>query len=224
MKIAFIGYGSMAAALSSRWSQDHDVFIGGRNVERAAALAETVRASGSGTIADAVSFGDVIVFATPAGAVEDAIHAGGGADAFNGKLVIDINNPVSVPGGPHEQSGIPYLPLPFKEGSLSERIAACLPGAQVVKAFNMCQASVWEMDPPVFDGRALVTLTCGGDAKAKQTVHALIETLGGEAVDLGALTYARLLEPAACIVIKLLFEGRDVHTVLNLIQPERKPI
>jgi hypothetical protein len=43
-------------------------------------------------------------------------------------------------------------------------------------------------------------------------------------VDLGELKYARLLESAAAIVIKLLFSGRDPHTVLNLIQPEVKPI
>ncbi len=37
-------------------------------------------------------------------------------------------------------------------------------------------------------------------------------------------TYARLLEPTAAIVIKLLFSGHDARTVLNLIQPEVKAI
>jgi len=224
MKIGFIGYGSMAKALSARWSPHHDVYIGGRDLERAAALAEAIEASGSGSVAEAVTFGDVVVMATPAGAVEHAIEQAGGAAAFEGKVVLDINNPVSVPGGPHDQSGIPYLPHAFPEGSLSERIAALLPGSQVVKAFNMSQASVWEMDPPNFDGRKLVTLYCGGDEQAKEVVHGLIESLGCEAVDLGDLCYARLLEAAACIVIKCLFEGHDLKTVLNLIQPEVKPV
>jgi 8-hydroxy-5-deazaflavin:NADPH oxidoreductase len=80
------------------------------------------------------------------------------------------------------------------------------------------------MDPPVFDGRRLVVLYCGDDADAKRQVATLIEDVGAEAVDLGELKYARLLEPAAAIVIKFLLAGRDPHTVLNLIQPEVKPV
>ncbi len=224
MKIGFIGYGNMARALAKRWAGTHEVFIGGRNAESATALAREIQASGSGSIADAVEFGDVVVLATPANAVENAIRTGGGAAAFAGKIVIDINNPVSVPGGPHDNSGDHYLPAIFDEGSLAEHIAALIPEARVVKAFNMCQASVWEMDPPEFNGRKLVALYCGDDSAAKSTLAELIEHLGCDPVDAGELRYARLLEAAACLVIKFLFSGRDLRTVLNLIQPEVKPI
>ena len=224
MKIGFIGYGNMAQALSKRWATVHQIFIGGRNAESAAELAEKIHATGSGSISDAVQFGDVVVLATPANAVEDAIQSGGGAEAFSGKVVIDINNPVSVPGGPHDNEGEYYLPIIFNEGSLAEHIAALLPEAQIVKAFNMCQASVWEMDPPEFDGRNLVTLYCGDESGAKLKVAQLIECIGCDPVDVGELKYSRLLEASACIVIKLLFSGRDMRTVLNLIQPEVKPI
>ncbi|MFZ0132983.1 MAG: hypothetical protein WAK95_10610 [Desulfobacterales bacterium] len=108
--------------------------------------------------------------------------------------------------------------------SLAEKIAAYAPDAHVVKAFNMCQASVWTMQPPVFDGRKLVVLYCGSDQAAKAKAAALIDLIGCDHVDIGELKYARLLEAAAAIVIKLLFSGRDPHTVLNLIQPEAKPI
>ena len=224
MKIAFIGYGNMARSLSTRWAPKHDVFIGGRNPERAGELANQIRAAGSGTISGAVQFGEVIVIATPANAVEDAIQSGGGANAFSGKVVIDINNPVSVPGGPHDNKGDYYLPSRFDEGSLAEHIAALIPNADVVKAFNMCQASVWEMDPPKFDGRKLTALYCGDNSEAKSKVAELIECIGCEAVDVGELKYSSLLEASACIVIKFLFSGRDMHTVLNLIQPEVKPV
>lgn len=224
MKIAFIGYGNMAQALSGRWAPTHDVFIGGRNVERAAQLSEEVGGVGSGSISEAVDFGDVVVLATPAGAVEDAITNGGGPGAFAGKVVIDINNPVNVPGGPHDNEGDHYLPTSFDGASLAEHIAVLVPEAHVVKAFNMCQAAVWEMDPPVFDGRRLVTLYCGDDSSAKARVAELIEIIGSEPVDAGELRYARLLEASACLVIKFLFSGRDMRTVLNLIQPESKPI
>ncbi len=224
MKFGFIGYGNMARALAGRWAATHEIFIGGRNVDSAAGLAGEIQAAGSGSIADAVRFGDVIVLATPANAVEDAIQSAGGAGVFAGKVVIDINNPVNVPGGPHDNVGEHYLPISYDEGSLAEHIAALIPEANVVKAFNMCQASVWQMNPPEFDGRKLVTLYCGEDAGARATVAELIENLGCEAVDLGELRYSRLLEASACIVIKFLFSGRDLHTVLNLIQPEVKSI
>ena len=224
MKIGFIGYGNMARALSKRWATTHEIFLGGRTPGSAAELARETGARGSGSIPEAVQFGDVIVLATPANAVEDAIRAGGGAGAFAGKVVIDINNPVSVPGGPHDNEGEHYLPIMFPEGSLAEHINALVPDARVVKAFNMCQASVWEMDPPEFDGRKLATLYCGDDPAAKSEVARLIENLGCDPVDVGELKYSRLLEASACIVIKFLFSGRDMRTVLNLIQPEVKPV
>ena len=224
MKIGFIGYGNMARALSKRWASKYEVFIGGRNPEKAAELAREIQAAGSGSTSDAVLFGDVIIVATPAHAAEAAIQDGGGAHAFSGKVVIDMNNPVSVPGGPHDHEGEHYLPIKFEEGSLAERIAVLIPQAHVVKAFNMCQASVWEMDPPEFDGRKLTALYCGDDSGAKLKVSELIDYLGCEPVDVGDLKYSRLLEAAACIVIKFLFSGRDRHTVLNLIQPEVKAI
>ncbi|MEM9598754.1 MAG: NAD(P)-binding domain-containing protein [Acidobacteriota bacterium] len=224
MKIAFIGYGNMARALSGRWAPTHDVFIGGRNAERAAQLCQEVGGVGSGSISEAVHFGEVLILATPAGAVEDAIASGGGSDAFAGKTVIDINNPVNVPGGPHDNEGDHYLPTSFDGKSLAEHIAGLVPGAHVVKAFNMCQAKVWEMDPPVFDGRRLVTLYCGDHGPAKARVAELIEGIGSEPVDAGELKYSRLLEASAGLVIKFLFSGRDLRTVLNLIQPESKPI
>lgn len=224
MKIAFIGYGQMARALSRRWSGDHEVFIGGRKAESAAELAQHIGAAGSGSISEAVDFGDVVVLATPASVAAEAIQSAGGAEAFAGKIIIDINNPVNVPGGPHDNPGEHYLPMRFEEGSLAEHLAALAPKAKIVKAFNMCQATVWEMDPPVFDGRRLVTLYCGDDEDAKASVAELIEAIGSEPVDAGELRYARLLEASACLVIKFLFAGRDLRTVLNLIQPEVKAI
>lgn len=224
MRIGFIGYGDMARALADRWVLEHDVFIGGRSPDKAKALADEIGAAASGETEEAVQFGSVVVPATPAHAVEDAIESGGGAEAFAGKTVIDINNAVSVPGGPHANEGAEYLPARFAEGSLAEHVAGLIPDAHVVKAFNMCSTAVWEMDPPVFDGRRLAALYCGDDADAKQRVATLIEAVGSEPVDVGGLQYARLLEAGGALVIKFLFAGRDPHTVLNLIQPEVRPI
>lgn len=219
MKIGFIGYGNMAHALASQWVGRHDVFIGGRTASKARALADTLgHGTDSGSAADAAAFGEVVVLATSSDGAVDAMQAAGGPGAFAGKVLLDINNPVTdAPGGN-------FLVRTFDGKSLSETIAANAPEARVVKAFNMCQAQVWQLESPVFDGRRLVTLFCGDDAEAKNRVATLISDIGCEPVDLGELKYARLLEPAAAIVIKFLFAGWDPRTVLNLIQPETKPV
>lgn len=218
MKIGFIGYGNMTEALASKWSTNHNLFIAGRNLQKSQALANKLGSGvGFGSEAEAAAFGDVIVLSTTHEAVFQAMDAAGGASALAGKILLDINNPVDVHHGD-------YLTKNYDGASLAEAIAKYAPGANVVKAFNMCQAKVWQMTPPLFDGRRLVTLCCGDDAQAKRQVATLIEDVGSEPEDIGELKYARLLEPAAAIVIKLLFAGRDFHTVLNLIKPESRTI
>ncbi|MEM6755095.1 MAG: hypothetical protein AAF630_19255 [Cyanobacteria bacterium P01_C01_bin.38] len=96
-----------------------------------------------------------------------------------------------------------FLAKSYDGVSLSEKIAEAVPNAHVVKAFNMCQAKVWEMKPPVFDGNPLVVMYCGDNNQAKEKVAVLIKDVGCEAKDIGDLKYARMLEPAAAIVIKL---------------------
>lgn len=219
MKVSFIGTGSMAESLASRWVSKHELFVGGRNAQKAQALAERLDGQvGQGSEAEAAAFGQVVVLATPHDAVFEAMDAAGGPAAVAGKILLDINNPVV-----DYQRG-DFLVKSYDGGSLAEAIAAYAPDASVIKAFNMCQAKVWQMDPPIFDGRRLVVLYCGDDVAAKQEIASLIADIGCEPVDVGELRYARLLEPAAAIVIKFLFSGRDPRTVLNFIQPESKPI
>jgi predicted dinucleotide-binding enzyme len=216
MKIGFIGYGSMAEALASKWMTKHSLFIGGRNLEKAEKLAKKLGTDVEfGTEAQAVTFGEIIVLATTHEAVFEAIDAAGGNQALAGKVLLDINNPVETSD---------FLAKSYDGVSLAEAIALVVPDAYVVKAFNMCQAKVWMMNPPVFDDRRLVVMYCGDNNQAKEKIAILIEDVGCEAKDLGDLKYARSLEPAAAIVIKLLFSGHDPYTVLNLIQPEVKAI
>jgi len=215
VKIGFLGYGNMAEALASRWVGRHEIFIGGRAPHKAEALAHRLGASVNyGGSSEAVRETEIVVLATPHEVVVEAMSAAGGPSAFAGKTLIDLNNPV-----PGVAAG-DFLTRSFDGKSLAEKIAEYAPEAHVVKAFNMCQASVWKLTPPEFDGRRLVVLYCGDDEVAKTRVAGLIEETGCRHVDLGGLEHARLLEPAAAIVIKLLFSGRDPHTVLNLIEPE----
>lgn len=213
MKIGFLGTGGMAQALAGNWVGAHEIKLSGRDMEKTRAVSETLGA-GAGTPSEAVAFGDVVVLATRAEDVFDAIDTAGGPAAFDGKIVVDINNPVSTET---------FLTTRGDGRSLTEAIAAALPGAKLGKAFNMAQVAVWADPDKSYDGRQLVTLFTAEDG-AEATIAQLIRDVGADPFRLGDNRHAYQLEAAAAIVIKLLFSGGDPHTILNLIRPETHPI
>ena len=220
MNTAFIGYGSMASALAGRFAAaGHEVVVTGRDAAKAAALAEEVGGSAEASSEAAVRGCDVVVIATPHGAVFDAIDAAGGPSAFAGKVVVDINNP--VPGAYDSD----FTLKSYDDGpSLAEAIQRRLPEARVVKAFNTCQADLWKLDPLEVDGRRFAVPICGDDADAKAAVAELVEGMGGQVWDAGGVAAAGKIEAVAALTIQLLFEGRDHLTCFQLVQPEQKPV
>ena len=211
MKIGIIGYGSMGGALASRWAPHHDLLIGGRNRDKAGELAERLGAA-AGTEADAAAHGDIVMLATRFSHVFQAIEAAGGAQAFAGKTVVDINNPVSTDT---------FLMQPMGGASLAQAIQGRLPEARVVKAFNTAQATVWTLADPVLGDRHFVVPICGDSAEAKRQVTVLIEDTGCMAHDFGGLEYAASIEHVALLTIKMLFDGADPTTVFNIVDGVR---
>ena len=214
MRIGFVGSGSMAQALAGKWRQNHEIVLGGRTPDKVAGVAAELGVR-SGTASEAAAFGDVIVLATPSENVFDAIDQAGGAEAFAGKVVVDINNPISVET---------FRSTRTDGRSLTEAIQDALPNAAVCKAFNMAQAAVWSDPDMTYDGRTMVTLYTADDDRASQAIAELIADVGSQPLKLGGNAHAYQLEAAAAIVIKFLFAGRDPHTVFSFIQPEVKPI
>lgn len=213
MKIGIIGSGGMAKALAGKWSSTHEVMLSGRDVTKASSIAAEIGAT-AGTASEAAAFGDVIVLATRWEDVFSGIESAGGPDAFAGKVVIDINNPVSIET---------FLTTRDDGRSLTQAISDRLPGAHVGKAFNMAQVAVWEDENMTYDGRQMVTLYTADEA-ANDTIVQLIKDVGAEPLRLGGNEHAYQLEAAAAIVIKFLFAGRDPHTIFNFIQPEVKAV
>lgn len=210
MKIGVLGAGAMASVLAGRWSAaGHELFIGARNAGAARTLAARLGVDvPSGSLRDAALFGDVALLAIwPTGVIAALLQAGAAEGTLAGRVVVDCNNPVET------QS----FTLTTGEASLAEQIARLAPGASVVKAFNQCQAGVWAMDPPHFDGRPLTVPLCGNDPASKDIVTRLIQDLGCRALDVGPLHRAGHLEAMAAVVIGLLFSGTDPLTVFNLV-------
>jgi predicted dinucleotide-binding enzyme len=159
--------------------------LGGGRVGTALAATWTakgheVAVSSRDTIAETVETGDVVVVALPAPAVADALAEAGPLD---GKILVDATNHFS--GGP---AGL--------------EIAALVPGARYVKAFNTV-FSTFMHDTPPSAGAALVY--CGDDPAAKDAVAVLVADLGFEPVDVGGSDATPWLEAFARIVITLAY-------------------
>ncbi|KQS03583.1 NADP oxidoreductase coenzyme [Sphingomonas sp. Leaf357] len=113
---------------------------------------------------------------------------------WSGKTVIDATNPYGVSA---EQMA----------GRLSSDIvAATLPGATVVKAFNQLPASVLARDPQQENGRRVIFVS-GNDAAANSTVKSLAAQLGFATIDVGRIDEGgRLLAMGAPLVLHNLVE------------------
>jgi predicted dinucleotide-binding enzyme len=100
-----------------------------------------------------------------------------GLPDWNGRIVIDANNPIEAPL---------FKPVDLKGRVSSEVVADLVPGARVVKAFNHLRAEVLARDPRA-DGGQRVLFYSGNDSAAKAEVAALIERIGFTGIDLGSL-------------------------------------
>jgi hypothetical protein len=82
-------------------------------------------------------------------------------------------------------------------GEINQRL---LPGAKVVKAFNIVGNPY--MVHPDFPGGPPTMFICGNDEQAKKMVtESILTPFGWEIVDIGGLEGARLLEPLAMLWI-----------------------
>jgi 8-hydroxy-5-deazaflavin:NADPH oxidoreductase len=179
MQITIIGTGNMARGIGTRTlAGGHDVTLVGTEPEKAQALAGEL--GGSARAGESVE-GDVVILAVPYAAAADIVRTYG--DQLDGKVVVDITNPVDLNT---------FEPLQV-EGSGAQQIAAAAPGgARVVKAFNTTFAGT--LVEGAVSGQPLDVFIAGDDEGAKGTVSQLAESGGLRPVDAGPLVRARELE------------------------------
>jgi predicted dinucleotide-binding enzyme len=193
MNITIVGAGRVGSALGEGLVRvGHDVTFavrnpaGGRNGPAGGrdhrSLARAVAGAGQGA--------DAVILAVPFDAVADAVATLGPPE---GCVLVDATNPMG-------------RPIPGGHGSGAEHVAARAPGARVVKAFNVLGAE--HMTDPVFpEGQRAVLPVAGDDDDARARVLGLAADVGFDAVDVGGLAAAHLLEEAARYWGLLAFAG-----------------
>ena len=183
--VALIGTGNVAAALGQRFAQNgHEIVYGSRDPAAAdvrALLETTGRGAVAVTPAEAAARGDIVVIAVPWSAAEDVVR---GLGNLRGKIIVDPTNPRVK-----ASDGVADYPI---DDSVAERLARLAPDAHVVKAFNTLGAETM-LDPRVANGPVTIPLV-GDDRDAKARVAALAREIGLEAVDVGPLRHARIIE------------------------------
>lgn len=208
MQIGIIGAGAMAKALGGGWAlAGHEVFIGARSVTAATELAASIgHGARGGSIETAAAFGTVTLLAIPADVVLEVVRTAG--TTFAGQTLIDCTNafaPDEV--APQDPNG-----FMLTDEAAAARLAAAVPDAHVVKAFNLCAAEVWAADVRTFEGRPLAVPLCGDDA-AVEVVAGLAEDLKFQPIRAGGLQRAKYLEAMSVFMVGLWFGGHDVRAI-----------
>jgi 8-hydroxy-5-deazaflavin:NADPH oxidoreductase len=212
LKIGILGTGDVGRTLGNGFiALGHEVKMGSRDAhnEKAVAWASTSGINAStGTFADAVKFGDVIVLALSWAGAENAIQLAG-AENFAGKVVIDAINPlVFTPKGLELAVG--------HTDSAGEQVQRWLPSAHVVKAFNTVGYA--HMFKPDFPGGPPDMFICGNDAGAKRTVTDILKDFGWPAIDIGGIEGSRLLETLCVLWVGYAMSSGSTNHAFKLLR------
>jgi len=213
MNLAIIGTGNVGGALGSALSRaGHDVTFFSRDQQKLNDAANAASASTAANSIDAVDGADVVIIAVPYGAAADVSREIG--HAADGKVVIDTTNPLNAD----------YTGLQTKGGgSAAQEIAAELPGAHVVKAFNTVFAGL-QADASAKD-EAPDALFATDNEEARAVVAELAESIGFRPVWVGPLAAARELEALAWLNIRLqMINGGAWNTAIKLVDAPQNAI
>ena len=191
MDIAIIGAGNVGRSLATAFVRaGHTVTIASRDPEDAEAIATATGATVSRSNREAVSGASVVVLAVPFSSAPDIAAEIG--QAVSGNIVVDATNRMSFGvNGPDIDTTT----------SNAEELAALLPHAKVVKAFNTLFAS--NQSDPIADGVRLDGYVAADDPAARTLVLELVESIGLQPVDVGPLARSRQLEGLAFLNITL---------------------
>lgn len=162
---------------------------------------------------EAAASADVIVLAVRGAsvAVGGVIDGAGGPEAFAGKVVVDVTNPL-IDGGD--------LPPTLEVGhqdSGGERLQRRLPAARVVKAFNTVGNTLM-VDPQLSGGRPTMFIA-GDDDEAKATVATILDAFGWEALDVGTIERSRELESLCVLWVAIGIKDGSWDHAITLVRP-----
>lgn len=213
MRIGVLGTGDVGRVLGAGFvKHGHEVMLGSRDPKQdkvQAWVRSAGRAASAGTFGETAAFGEVAVLATSWSGTESAFTL---ADPkqLAGKVVIDATNPLDF-----SQGAPPRLAVVGNDSG-GETVQRWLPGAHVVKAFNIVGNS--HMVDPDFPGGPPDMFICGGDDAAKGTVKGLLTSFGWGVIDVGGIASSRYLEAMAMVWILHFFKTGSGNHAFKMLR------
>lgn len=188
MQIGIIGAGHIGGTLGRLWCQaGHEVLFGTPHPDALLSLVKSIGLGASGgTPEEAAEFGDVVLLAVPLKAIPELAETI--TPALIGKVVLDASNPYLDRDGDCAREAIEQ-----GHGS-SVWTASKLPGARIVKAFNMQRYSTLEAE--AHKGRDPLAIAIAGDDRdAVDVAMMLVRDAGFEPIVVGSLEDGRAFDP-----------------------------
>ena len=182
MRIGVIGAGNIGGNAARRLAgAGHEVLLSfSRDPTSLEVLArELGERARTGAPAEAVAFGEAVIFAVPWGAIPEALEQAGD---LTGRIVVDTTNQFG-PG-----------PKPAEGETAAAFNAARMPGASYTKSFNTLTAAFQAAAAERTGPDRVVQWLCGVEEGAKQVVSGLITDAGYVPVDLGGVETCAVME------------------------------
>jgi predicted dinucleotide-binding enzyme len=215
MRIGILGTGTVGKTLGTKLAKlGHEVRMGSRTAggEKAKAwVKEAGGKSSEGTFADAAIHGEML-FNCTSGMVSLAALSAAGARNLNGKILLDVSNPLDF------SKGMPPTLSVCNTDSLGEQIQRAYPLAKVVKSLNTVTAALM-VEPSLVPGVHTMFVS-GNDAQAKAEVINLLETGFGweEVMDLGDITGARAQEMYLPLWLRLFTKLQNPNVTIRVVR------
>jgi predicted dinucleotide-binding enzyme len=196
MKIGIIGAGNVGTGIGKHLAaKGHQVFLSFSKTSEALEKARNIVGGGalSGSVEQAVAYGDVVILATPWGVTIEKVRSV--ADCLSGKVLWDTTNPLKP-----DMSGLQI----GTDTSGGEEVAKAAPGALVVKAIAPF-AEVLHSPSTIIAGTKPGVFVCGDHTDARKTIVQLVNDLDAEGVNAGPLSLARYTEPMGMLLVQLAY-------------------
>jgi predicted dinucleotide-binding enzyme len=209
MKVGILGSGVVGQTIGAKLAERGvDVVLGTRTPAQVGEkrglggplsgwLAKVGTTGRLGSFAEAAAHGEVVINATAGTGSLEALALAGAAN-LDGKILIDIANPLDF------SRGMPPSLTVCNTDSLAEQIQNAFPRVRVVKTLNTTNAYVM-VDPGQVAGGDHDVFVSGNDPDAKQRVTSLLREWFGwkSVIDLGDITTARGTEMLLPIWVRL---------------------
>jgi hypothetical protein len=200
MNIAVFGTGVVGQTIAGKLVEvGHEVMVGTRDVDKTMARTEPgpygmpafsvwqkqYPGVKPGSFSESARHGEVVINATSGVGSLDALTQAGATD-LNGKILIDISNPLDF------SQGMPPVLSVCNTDSLGEQIQRAFPEVKVVKTLNTVTAGLMVNPGQLANGEHHIFLS-GNDPAAKAQVAEWLATWFGwkHILDLGDITTAR---------------------------------